>query len=50
MRKILISRSYIMLKSDSLEFFVGKKCFRLLKAAIEEAEGMRDGKLKELKL
>jgi len=50
MRKILISKSYIMLKSDNLEFFVGRKCFGLLKAAMEEAEQMRDGKLRELKL
>jgi len=38
MRKILVTRSYIMLKSGNLEFFVGRKYFRLLKAAIEEAE------------
>ena len=50
MRKILISRNYIKLKSDNLEFFVGRKCFGLLKAAIEEAENMKDGKLKEINL
>jgi len=43
MRKILISKSYIMLKSGNLEFFVGRRYFRLLKAAMEEAEKMRDG-------
>ena len=32
-RKILISRSYIMLKSGSLEFFVGREYFKMLKAA-----------------
>ena len=42
MRKILISKSYIMLKSDNLEFFVGRRYFKMLKAAIEEAERMRD--------
>ena len=41
-RKILISRSYIMFKSGSLEFFVGRKYFRMLKVAIEEAERMKD--------
>ena len=50
MRKILISKSYIMLKSGNLEFFVGRRYFGMLKAAMEEAERMRDGKLKELKL
>jgi|GEM_PF-1815573 len=50
MRKILISKSYIMLKSGSLEFFVGRKYFKLLRAVVEEAESMRDGKFKEVKL
>ena len=50
MRKIPISKSYIMLKSGNLEFFVGIKYFGLLKAAMEEAEKLKDGKLKELKL
>jgi len=42
-RKILISRSYILLKSGSLEFIAGRKYFRMLKVAIEEAERMKDG-------
>ncbi len=50
MRKILISKSYIMLKSGNLEFFVGRKYFKMLKAAIEDAERMNHGKLKEIKL
>jgi len=50
MRKILISKSYILLKSGNLEFFVGRRYFKPLKAAMEEAERMRDGKLKEIDL
>ena len=50
MRKILISKSYILLKSGNLEFFVGRKYFRMLKAAMEEAERMRDGRFREIKL
>ena len=50
MRKILISRNYIKLESGNLEFFVGRKYFGMLKAAMEEAERMRDGKLKEINL
>jgi len=37
MRKIVITKNYILLKSGNLEFFVGRKYFGLLKAAIEEA-------------
>ncbi len=43
MRKILISKSYILLRSGNLEFFVGRRYFRMLRAAIEETEKMRDG-------
>ena len=50
MRKILISKSYIMLKSGNLEFFVGRKYFGLVKAAMEEAERMKDEKLREINL
>lgn len=50
MRKILVARNYIMLKSGNLEFFVGRRYFRMLKAAMEEADKMRDGKLKEIRL
>jgi|Deesub1362A_J573_1020465.scaffolds.fasta_scaffold00525_30 hypothetical protein len=50
MRKIVATRDYIMLKSGSLEFFVGRRYFRILKAAIREAEKVKDEKLKELKL
>jgi len=49
-RKILISKSYIMLKSGNLEFFVGRKYFGLVKAAMEEAERMKDEKLREINL
>ena len=49
-RKILISKGYILLKSGNLEFFVGRRYFRLLKAAMEEAEEMQDGKVKEINL
>jgi len=48
MRKILVVKDYIMLKSGSLEFFVGRRHFRLLKAAMEEVEQMRDGRVKEI--
>jgi|Deesub1362A_J573_1020465.scaffolds.fasta_scaffold02216_8 hypothetical protein len=50
MRKILISRSYIKLKSGNLEFFVSRRYFGMLKAAMEEAERMRNGELKEITL
>jgi len=43
MRKIVVTRNYILLKSGNLEFFVGRKYFGLLKAAIEEAERMGCG-------
>jgi len=39
-----------MLKSGNLEFFVGRKYFGLVKAAMEEAEQMGDRKIKEIRL
>ena len=41
-RKIVVTRDYIILKSGDLEFFVGRKYFGMLRAAIEEAEKMMD--------
>ena len=43
MRKIVVTRDYIILKSGDLEFFVGRKYFGMLRAAIEEAERMDCG-------
>lgn len=50
MRKIVAARDYIMLKSGSLEFFVGRRYFGMLRVAMKEAERMRDGESKVIAL
>jgi hypothetical protein len=38
---VLVTKSYICLKSEKLEFYVGRDYFNLLRAALDEAENMK---------